>query len=289
MIVRDRSGTPLRDVRVTSPDPPARILVTDAAGTASLGTLRDGSYRLRFERDGFITLERDISIRSGATLDDRGGAQLRRRRHRPPLRAPAARASGPAAAGCRHGSGTAAVVSTQWATGVRLDSGLPRQELHRPRHRSRNRSWRASRIRPPGCCNCTRPLASTRTPTWTKCSTSSRARAPSAARGESSTVSSRGAAGALSIIPHGVPHAIERRGRNPLMVRRCCRARRVPPIRTGGAREPLDISQASVRFLQLGFRNWGLDSGVWGLGSGKPDRSSRLQPPAPSLQPAIGT
>ncbi len=34
------------------------------------------------------------------------------------------------------------------------------------------------------------------------------------ARGESSTVS----AGALSVIPHGVPHAIERRGRNPLMV-----------------------------------------------------------------------
>ena len=38
--------------------------MTDAAGTASLGTLRDGSYRLRFERDGFITLEREISIRN---------------------------------------------------------------------------------------------------------------------------------------------------------------------------------------------------------------------------------
>jgi hypothetical protein len=33
-------------------------------------------------------------------------------------------------------------------------------------------------------------------------------------RGESRTV----AAGALSIIPHGQPHAIERRGKNPLMV-----------------------------------------------------------------------
>jgi len=38
-------------------------------------------------------------------------------------------------------------------------------------------------------------------------------------RGESKTVAaSTVTAGALSVIPHGVAHAIERRGKNPLMV-----------------------------------------------------------------------
>ena len=131
VIVRDRSGTPLRDVRVTVSGTASQEIVTDAAGTASLGTLRDGSYRLRFERDGFITLERDISIRATQPSTIEVALSFAPPAQPPP--APAVRASSPAAAGGRHGSGTAAVVGAQRATGVRLDSGLPRQELHRPR------------------------------------------------------------------------------------------------------------------------------------------------------------
>jgi mannose-6-phosphate isomerase-like protein (cupin superfamily) len=38
---------------------------TDASGTASVRPIRDGSYRLRFEREGFITLEREIVVTNG--------------------------------------------------------------------------------------------------------------------------------------------------------------------------------------------------------------------------------
>jgi hypothetical protein len=65
LVVRDRSGTALGDVRVVVSGPVSQEVVTDASGTASVGTIRDGSYRLRFERDGFITLEREIMVSNG--------------------------------------------------------------------------------------------------------------------------------------------------------------------------------------------------------------------------------
>jgi mannose-6-phosphate isomerase-like protein (cupin superfamily) len=65
LVVRDRSGTALGDVRVVVSGPVSQEVTTDASGTASVGTIRDGSYRLRFERDGFITLEREIMVSNG--------------------------------------------------------------------------------------------------------------------------------------------------------------------------------------------------------------------------------
>jgi mannose-6-phosphate isomerase-like protein (cupin superfamily) len=69
LVVRDRSGTALGDVRVVVSGPVSQEVVTDASGTASVGTIRDGSYRLRFERAGFITLEREISVSNGQPLE----------------------------------------------------------------------------------------------------------------------------------------------------------------------------------------------------------------------------
>jgi mannose-6-phosphate isomerase-like protein (cupin superfamily) len=65
VIVRDRSGTALGDVQIVMSGPVSQEVVTDASGMASVGTTRDGTYRLRFERDGFITLEREISVSNG--------------------------------------------------------------------------------------------------------------------------------------------------------------------------------------------------------------------------------
>ena len=65
VIVRDRSGTALGDVQIAMSGPVSQEVVTDASGMASVGTTRDGTYRLRFERDGFITLEREISVSNG--------------------------------------------------------------------------------------------------------------------------------------------------------------------------------------------------------------------------------
>src|SRR5205814_1319528 len=64
IIVRDVSGTPIEGVRVIVSGPAARSITTDARGSVSV-SLADGSYRLRFEHEGFVTLEREITIRIG--------------------------------------------------------------------------------------------------------------------------------------------------------------------------------------------------------------------------------
>jgi hypothetical protein len=65
VIVRDVSGAPLSGVKVALSGPITQDFVTDDNGTASLGALRDGTYRLRFDREGFVTLEREVSVRLG--------------------------------------------------------------------------------------------------------------------------------------------------------------------------------------------------------------------------------
>jgi Carboxypeptidase regulatory-like domain/Cupin domain len=65
VVVRDVSGTPLGGVKVLVSGPASLEATTDDKGAASLGALRDGSYRFRFELEGFVTLERDVPIRNG--------------------------------------------------------------------------------------------------------------------------------------------------------------------------------------------------------------------------------
>ena len=67
VIVRDRDGSALPDVKVTVTGPTNQQATTGPDGKASLGTLRDGSYRLRFDRDEFIPLEREVTIRGRQT------------------------------------------------------------------------------------------------------------------------------------------------------------------------------------------------------------------------------
>lgn len=64
--VTDEGGTPVQGVRVTVTGPVTREVTTIANGTARLLGMRSGTYRLRFEHEGFITLERDVTMRAGA-------------------------------------------------------------------------------------------------------------------------------------------------------------------------------------------------------------------------------
>jgi mannose-6-phosphate isomerase-like protein (cupin superfamily) len=66
VVVRDVSGTPLREVKVTITG--RGEMVTDSAGVAAI-TLADGTYRLHFEREGLITLEREVTIRNGQPVE----------------------------------------------------------------------------------------------------------------------------------------------------------------------------------------------------------------------------
>lgn len=60
--VTDRSGNPVGDVAVRVTGPVDRTGATAQDGTIAFRALRGGTYRLRFEREGFITLEREVTL-----------------------------------------------------------------------------------------------------------------------------------------------------------------------------------------------------------------------------------
>ena len=62
--VRDQSGIILPDTRINLSGPATAELATDEAGVTTLPPLKDGTYRLRCEHDGFVTLEREFVVRA---------------------------------------------------------------------------------------------------------------------------------------------------------------------------------------------------------------------------------
>ena len=66
--VTDRTGATLDDVVVKVEGDVGREGTTNASGFVALTNLTAGTYRLRFERDGFVTLEKEAVVRVGATV-----------------------------------------------------------------------------------------------------------------------------------------------------------------------------------------------------------------------------
>jgi mannose-6-phosphate isomerase-like protein (cupin superfamily) len=65
--VTDKSGNPIADVAVAATGPVERSAVTGRDGSIAFRSMRAGQYRLRFEHEGFITLEREQVVRPQAT------------------------------------------------------------------------------------------------------------------------------------------------------------------------------------------------------------------------------
>ncbi len=63
VMVRDQSGAPLSDVKLTLSGATTAEATTNGFGTSVFSNLKDGVYRIRFEHDGFVTLEREFSVR----------------------------------------------------------------------------------------------------------------------------------------------------------------------------------------------------------------------------------
>jgi hypothetical protein len=59
----------LPGIKVHANGPVVRSGVSDAQGTVRFLALRPGTYRLRFEGDKFITLEREVTLRTGQPTD----------------------------------------------------------------------------------------------------------------------------------------------------------------------------------------------------------------------------
>lgn len=68
VVVSDPDGAPVPDVLVTVEGAARRTSRTEGGRIVFEG-LPAGNYRLRFERDGFITLERELPARAGAPTD----------------------------------------------------------------------------------------------------------------------------------------------------------------------------------------------------------------------------
>jgi hypothetical protein len=64
VIVRNPSGNPIEGTTITVSGTQSQEAKTDAAGTAKLN-LPEGTYRLGFERDGYIALERELAVKRG--------------------------------------------------------------------------------------------------------------------------------------------------------------------------------------------------------------------------------
>jgi mannose-6-phosphate isomerase-like protein (cupin superfamily) len=64
VFVTDRTGKPLDGVSVAAVGPVQREGTTDADGTVVLRTLSAGTYRLRFEREGYFTFEREVTLQT---------------------------------------------------------------------------------------------------------------------------------------------------------------------------------------------------------------------------------
>jgi mannose-6-phosphate isomerase-like protein (cupin superfamily) len=63
--VNDSTGAPLEEVKVSATGPVDREGETTAGGQVRMLGIRAGTYRLRFEKDGFYTLEKEVSWRAG--------------------------------------------------------------------------------------------------------------------------------------------------------------------------------------------------------------------------------
>jgi mannose-6-phosphate isomerase-like protein (cupin superfamily) len=66
--VMDTAGLPLANVQVTAQGALSREGATANDGSIRFANMRAGTYRLRFVREGSITLERDITVRAAEPL-----------------------------------------------------------------------------------------------------------------------------------------------------------------------------------------------------------------------------
>jgi hypothetical protein len=68
VMVSDTSGAPIPDVNVTLTGPAERTGRTEGGRVVFEG-LPTGAYKLRFDKDGFVSLEHELTARGGAPTD----------------------------------------------------------------------------------------------------------------------------------------------------------------------------------------------------------------------------
>ena len=88
LTVAGENGKPLDDAKVVAHGPVDRAGTTGADGIVNLVNLPPGTYRCRITRDGFIPLDKEVTIRAGARLASEGVLNLAPPPPAPPPAAP---------------------------------------------------------------------------------------------------------------------------------------------------------------------------------------------------------
>ena len=65
--VTNRTGSPVIGARLMGEGPSSRDGVSDAVGSVTFRTLTPGTYRVRAEATGFISLEKEVTVHAGMT------------------------------------------------------------------------------------------------------------------------------------------------------------------------------------------------------------------------------
>jgi mannose-6-phosphate isomerase-like protein (cupin superfamily) len=68
VMVTAMDGRTLPDVQVTAIGPVEREAQTDPSGLVNFANMAPGTYRVRFEHEGYVTLEKEMSIAAGKPL-----------------------------------------------------------------------------------------------------------------------------------------------------------------------------------------------------------------------------
>jgi quercetin dioxygenase-like cupin family protein len=213
--VRDASGHPLAGVSVLLDGLSSGEFATDGEGVVRIQAMRDGGYHLKFERQGYTTQERDLTLRRGqpdvidVALADALPAEPRappppaQTPPGPPARTPPSSASTPAAAPPPSGEQKTVSIPTF------LDRNLIGPEPLKESVLGCNAAATTRLLQVRGTLaehvheNADETLY--------------------VVAGEGVLVNSNHAAasvspGSLSVIPRGSPHSLERRAKNPLIV-----------------------------------------------------------------------
>jgi mannose-6-phosphate isomerase-like protein (cupin superfamily) len=66
--VTNTFGQSLEGVRITAAGPVARDGITDPGGLVRFAGMRPGEYRLRLEKEGQVTLEKDVTLATGKSI-----------------------------------------------------------------------------------------------------------------------------------------------------------------------------------------------------------------------------
>lgn len=201
IVVRDMSGSPVGEVKVTVSGAASAEATTNTEGIAPI-VLASGTYRLRFEHEGFVTLERDVMV--GAVRPREIAVSLNRAPAppTPPTPAPAPPAPQPVATAGR----------SMPPTNISITAFLDKNFVGRE-------GLKESVL---GCMpDATARLLQLREPMAAHTHDEVDEVLYVVAGEGSLSIGQRSLAltpGSLSTIPRGTAHALERRGRNPLIV-----------------------------------------------------------------------